>query len=239
MFSIIISCDLQPFCDSSFAGAAILFNFVAERGYYREKTDFCLLRCVSGTSLRRSIHTTICPRGSGRICCPVFWRAASVLTGSLPRRADYRPGSCDLRTVFIVGDTLVMFIPSAGAADETFRDPVYRFSGKNMNRVLSRTHIVTGGRIGAVDNDFPDDSDFQELLGVAIENRTDSWKSYSAGDCAYRLPVSRSLAQTKTDPFPGPDMRQRYICFLTEAAVVLKGGGVRNFVHVVFLSLDP
>lgn len=34
-------------------------------------------------------------------------------------------------------------------------------------------------------------------------------------------------------------MRQRYIYFLTEAAVVLKESWERNFVHIVYLSLAP
>lgn len=159
--------------------------------------------------------------------------------GECPAMRGHKPGSCDLGAVFIAGDTLVTFIPSAVAADTTFRDPVYRFSGENVERLLSRTRIVTGGRMGAVDDDFPDDSDFEEIMGVVVEDQTGSWKSYAAGDCAYRLPLARSLAGIKKDPFPGPDMRQRYIYFLTEAAVVLKGGGERNFVHIVYLSLDP
>lgn len=145
----------------------------------------------------------------------------------------------DPREVFIAGDTLVTFMPIAGFADTTLRDPVCRFYGGNVAHVLSRTHKVTGGRVGAVDLDFPDDPDFADLMGIVFENATYPWKEYAAGDFAYRLPVVQSLAVGKKGPFLGPDMHCRYICFLTEASVELKTGGTRPFVHIVYLLLDP
>ena len=68
---------------------------------------------------------------------------------------------------------------------------------------------MTGGRMGAADNDFPDDPDFAELQGVVIENQRYPWESYAAGDSAYRLPVARSLVGGKEDPLLGSDMRRR------------------------------
>ncbi len=147
-------------------------------------------------------------------------------------------GDRDPRMVFIAGDTLVTFIPVAGFADTTLRDPVCRFYGGNVAHVLSRTHKVTGGRIGAVDPDFPDDPDFADLMGPVLENGMYPWKEYAAGDFAYRLPVVQSLAAGTKEPFLGPDMHCRYICFLTEVSVELKTGGTRPFVHIVYLLLD-
>ena len=143
------------------------------------------------------------------------------------------------RVVFVAGDTLITFISVAGVANTALGDPVCRFYGRNVARVVSRTRRMTGGRMGAADNDFPDDPDFAELQGVVIENQRYPWESYAAGDSAYRLPVARSLVGGKEDPLLGSDMRRRYVRLLTEVSVELKAGGTRPFVHVVYLLPDP
>jgi hypothetical protein len=141
--------------------------------------------------------------------------------------------------VFVAGDTLITFISVAGVANTALGDPVCRFYGRNVARVVSRTRRMTGGRMGAADNDFPDDPDFAELQGVVIENQRYPWESYAAGDSAYRLPVARSLVGGKEDPLLGSDMRRRYVRLLPEVSVELKAGGTRPFVHVVYLLPDP
>ena len=148
--------------------------------------------------------------------------------------------SCrDPRVVFVAGDTLITFISVAGVANTALGDPVCRFYGRNVARVVSRMRRMTGGRMGAADNDFPDDPDFAELQGVVIENQRYPWESYAAGDSAYRLPVARSLVGGNEDPLLGSDMRRRYVRLLTEVSVELKAGGTRPFVHVVYLLPDP
>lgn len=160
------------------------------------------------------------------------------LDAAIPRGGG--ASSCrDPRVVFVAGDTLITFISVAGVADTALGNPVCRFYGRNVARVVSRTRRMTGGRMGAADNDFPDDPDFAELQGVVIENQRYPWESYAAGDSAYRLPVVRSLVGGKEDPLLGSDMRRRYVRLLTEVSVELKAGGTRPFVHVVYLLPDP
>lgn len=159
--------------------------------------------------------------------------------GEVAFRSRGLAGCRDPRVAFIASDTLVTFMPVAGFADTKQRDPVCRFDGGNVAHVLSRTHKVTGGRIGVVDDDFPDDPDFADLMGTVFENSTYPWEEYAAGDFAYRLPVVQSLAEGKKEPFLGRDMHCRYIRFLTEVSVGLKEGGTRSFVHIVYLLLYP
>ena len=92
------------------------------------------------------------------------------LDAAIPRGGG--ASSCrDPRVVFVAGDTLITFISVAGVADTALGDPVCRFYGRNVARVVSRTRRMTGGRMGAADNDFPDDPDFAELQGVVIKIR--------------------------------------------------------------------
>ena len=97
------------------------------------------------------------------------------LDAAIPRGGG--ASSCrDPRVVFVAGDTLITFISVAGVADTALGDPVCRFYGRNVARVVSRTRRMTGrqrfsGRSGFCGVAGSRDRKSEVSLGIVCRRR--------------------------------------------------------------------